>query len=222
MSNLCIIPARGGSKRIPRKNIKDFLGKPIIAYAVELAIKSNLFDKIIVSTDSAEIAEIAIKYGAEVPFIRSDINADDTATLADVVDEVLDYYKGTYDFLCCLLPTAILTTEEHLTEALNILESNEFDSVRPIVQFSYPIQRAFKLFEGGQVSWFNPKYEKSRTQDLEVAYHDAGQFYWMKKEKGLRSNNRGAIIIKESATQDIDTDEDWLIAELKYKLLHKI
>jgi N-acylneuraminate cytidylyltransferase len=222
MGNLCIIPARGGSKRIPRKNIKEFLGKPIIAYSIELALKSGLFDEVMVSTDDSEIAGVAKLYGAKVPILRSKNNANDFATLADVIDEVLGAYENNFESICCILPTAVLCTSKQLEEGFETLKNSSFDSVRPIVKFSYPIQRSFTLSQEGKVDWFYPKYEKARTQDLKPAFHDAGQFYWFRYENGLRSHNRGAFVIEASTIQDIDTEEDWSMAELKYKLKNEI
>jgi pseudaminic acid cytidylyltransferase len=221
MSNLCIIPARGGSKRIPRKNIKDFLGKPIMAYSIETALKSGLFEEVMVSTDDEEIAQVAKKYGANVPFMRSKENADDFTTLADVVDEVLTHYKGKFKYACCILPTSPLIQSKYLINAINLLKDKNFDSVRPIAKFSYPIQRAMKVSKDGEVDWFYPEFLQSRSQDLEEAYHDAGQFYWMKSEKGLRSDKRGALVIPSEYVQDIDTEDDWKSAEMKYNFLLK-
>lgn len=223
MKNLAIIPARGGSKRIPRKNIKDFLGKPIIAYSIETALKSNLFDEIMVSTDDNEIADVALKYGANVPFMRSKENADDFATLADVIDEVKKFYVSNnivFDNICCILPTAPLILMENFIKAYNLLISTpQIDSVRPVVRFSYPIQRAMKL-SNGKLDWMQPEFKFSRSQDLEPAFHDAGQFYWMKYEPVLRGQNKYAIEIPETCSQDIDCEEDWRIAEIKYKNLN--
>lgn len=222
MSNLCIIPARGGSKRIPRKNIKDFLGKPIIAYSIEIALKSKLFNEIIVSTDDEEIAEVARKYGAKVPFFRSKKSSDDNATLSDVVEDVkLNYIKErkSFDKICLLLSTAPLLNIDILKEAFQLMNKNEFDSVRPVVKFSYPPQRGLKM-NNGKVSFIYNEFAKTRSQDLEPIFHDAGMFYWMSFEKGLISENKGAIIISEKITQDIDTLEDWEIAEHKYKIIY--
>lgn len=218
MDNLCIIPARGGSKRIPRKNIKDFLGKPILAYSIETALNTGLFDEVMVSTDDEEIAEIAKKYGATVPFLRSAKNADDFAPLPDVINEVLDCYDKKYKYVCCILPTAPLLKSSTLTEGLELLKNSEFDTIRPVVKFGFPIQRAFMLTSDSALQWFTPEHAKSRSQDLEEAYHDAGQFYWMKGEIGLRSDKKGAIVVDEVDVQDIDTMQDWKMAELKYKL----
>ena len=220
MNNLCIIPARGGSKRIPRKNIKDFLGKPIIAYSIEAAMKSGLFEEVMVSTDDKEIAEVAIKYGAKVPFMRSTTMADDFATLADVVDEVIGSYKSQgkgFAYVCCILPTAPLITFENLKKGLDLMIEKKADSVRPLVRFSYPIQRAVKLVDG-KTEMFYPEYKTSRSQDLEPAYHDAGQFYWMSFEKGLNGVKKIGFEIPATQAQDVDTEEDWRLAEIKFKL----
>lgn len=224
MSNLCIIPARGGSKRIPRKNIKDFLGKPIIAYSIEIALQSGLFDEVMVSTDDDEIAQVAKNFGASVPFMRSKENADDYATLADVIDEVKRGYinaKKVFENICCILPTAPFVQIHNVIQSYQKLVDSRFDSIRPIVKYGYPIQRAIKMSKDGEVSFFYPKFTKSRSQDLENSYHDAGQFYWMKFSNGMHSSSRGAIIIPEKFVQDIDTEEDWELAEIKYSILLK-
>ncbi|HQP04384.1 MAG TPA: pseudaminic acid cytidylyltransferase [Bacteroidales bacterium] len=220
-TNLCIIPARGGSKRIPRKNIKDFLGKPIIAYSIEAALKSELFDEVMVSTDDEEIAEIARQYGAAVPFMRSAQSSTDYAPLVAVVDEAviwLDQTKNTCTHLCIILPTAPFILQRNIADAYHVMIEKDFDSVRPVVQFSYPIQRAFRL-TGHTVDMMMPEHLKTRTQDLEPAYHDAGQFYWMTREKTLHGPNRGALIIDDILAQDIDSENDWLVAEMKYRFL---
>ncbi len=229
MKKLCIIPARGGSKRIPRKNIKNFLGKPIIAYSIEAALQSNLFDEVMVSTDDNEIAEIAKKYGAKVPFLRSEENANDYATTVDVINEVLQQYKEigkSFQTACCIYPTAPFVSSNKLKEAFDLMMSNNFDSVFPVMEFSFPIQRALKKDVNNKMTLFQPEHLNSRSQDLEKAYHDSGQFYWFFTnailEKGkLWTDNTGVIVIKESEGQDIDTLEDWKLAEIKYKLLHE-
>jgi N-acylneuraminate cytidylyltransferase len=226
MKRLAIIPARGGSKRIPRKNIKNFLGKPIIAYSIEAAIASNLFDEIMVSTDDAEIAAVARESGAKVPFMRSDKNADDFATTSDVIQEVLRQYadnKYSYDSVCCIYPTAPFITAERLKQGSELLDKGSFGAVVPLVKFSFPIQRAVRLSSNGKVSFFQPEYIKSRSQDLEPAYHDAGQFYWFNVDafeinQSIWTSNTGAIILNETEVQDIDTPEDWKIAEFKFKI----
>lgn len=222
MNNIAIIPARGGSKRIPRKNIKPFCGKPIIAYSIEAALTSKLFDEVMVSTDDEEIAEIAKEYGAIIPFYRSEKNSNDFAILNDVINEVIEYYKTEgrrFNFGCCILPTAPFITIKNLNEAFFMMVNNQFDSVRPIVKFSYPIQRAFKLLSNNKVQRFYPEYEQTRSQDLEPAYYDAGQFYWFKTDKMLQGTNKGGIVISEMEAQDIDSIDDWRIAELKMKMI---
>ncbi|MCB0383319.1 MAG: pseudaminic acid cytidylyltransferase [Psychroserpens sp.] len=226
MANLAIIPARGGSKRIPKKNIKLFLGTPIMAYSIEAAIKSNLFDEIMVSTDDDQIAQIAQQYGAKVPFLRSKDNANDFAVLADVIEEVrLNYLKKnkTFDTICCILPTAPFVKATTLVEAYQKLINNKFDSVFPVLQFSFPIQRALQINDQ-KVSMVWNEHLNSRSQDLEPRYHDSGQFYWIKEssfrvEKKLFTANSGALIISELNAQDIDTETDWKLAEIKYKLM---
>ncbi|MFP4556740.1 MAG: pseudaminic acid cytidylyltransferase [Bacteroidales bacterium] len=221
-NNLAIIPARGGSKRIPGKNIKPFLGKPIIAYSIEAAINSQLFNEVMVSTDDPKIAKIAKEYGAKVPFLRSTENADDHATLADAIREVIDEYKNinrNFDYTCCILPTCPLLTKENLEEAYNVFLKGQFDSLRPIVRFSYPIQRAL-AYKKGKVEMMHPEHARTRSQDLEPAYHDSGQFYWFIFDRGLTGKNKGGIIIPESRVQDIDTEEDWILAEIKYAYLN--
>jgi pseudaminic acid cytidylyltransferase len=226
VSNLAIIPARGGSKRIPKKNIKFFLGKPIIAYSIEAAFKSKLFDEVMVSTDDNEIAEIARQYGASVPCLRSKDNANDFAVLADVVDEVLSDYSRenkSFDHICCILPTAPFVTAIKISEAYKIISEADFDSVFPVLEFSFPIQRSLKM-EDNKVVMVWDEHLNSRSQDLESRYHDSGQFYWLKslrflKEKKLFTNNSGAIVVSELHAQDIDTETDWKLAEIKYKMM---
>ena len=223
MNNLAIIPARGGSKRIPRKNIRNFLGKPIIAYSIETAINSGLFKEVMVSTDDKEIAKVAKQYGATIPFMRSNKNADDFATLNDVFLEVENWYKQNgriFDAYCLILPTAPLITVELLKKGAELLISSVFDSVRPVVRFGYPIQRAVKL-EDGKISFFYPEFYKSRSQDLEPSFHDAGMFYFIMSGKSLIDENKGGLKIEETYAQDIDSSSDWEFAEIKYNHLHK-
>jgi len=225
LRRIAIIPARGGSKRIAKKNIKDFLGKPIIAYSIETALRSELFDLVFVSTDDAAIAEVSKSYGAKVPFFRSDKNSDDFATLADVIDEVLNTFsdKGqVFDVGCCILPTAPLISHDHLKQGLNLLSASGADSTRPMSQFKYPIQRAFKMDGKGSLSMFYPEYTKTRSQDLEDAFHDAGQFYWFNSDVGLRGKNKVGYPISQIYIQDIDDEEDWKIAEFKYAYLENM
>lgn len=226
LSKLCIIPARGGSKRIPRKNIKDFLGKPIIAYSIETALKSGLFDEVMVSTDDAEITEVAKVYGAKVPFVRSKGNADDYATTVDVIKEVLANYKEQgmqFEFCCCMYPTAPFVTVENLKDGLLKLQTEKLESVFPVVEFSYPIWRSLKR-ENNKTSMYWTEHMTSRSQDLPKAYHDAGQWYWFNvgKFKGkLWAKHSDSIVLDEISVQDIDSPQDWTIAEIKFKFLHQ-
>jgi N-acylneuraminate cytidylyltransferase len=222
MDKICIIPARGGSKRIPRKNIKEFCGKPIITYSIKVAIDSKLFDEVMVSTDDKEISDIAIEFGANVPFLRSNKNSDDYSGLEDVVLEVLNFYQSQgieFKSFCCLLPTAPFITINRIRECLYKLETG-FSSVFPVLRYSYPIQRSLKNKEG-KVEMAYPQFINSRSQDLEPRFHDSGQFYWMKvndfyQKKELFSDNTGYIELSEMEVQDIDTPEDWEIAEFKF------
>ena len=225
---IAIITARGGSKRIPRKNIRDFCGKPIIAYSIEKAIESQIFSEVMVSTDDKEIADVAISYGAKVPFFRTSNNSDDHSTTAEVIDEVLLEYQRrgeVFDYACCIYPTAPFITAETLNTGYEKLEKDsDINSVFPIVRFSYPIQRALKQ-ENGFLALFQPEHLLTRSQDLEPAFHDAGQFYWLRvqsfmKSKSLMGRGTSGIELSESMVQDIDNEEDWLVAEMKYKLLN--
>ncbi|MDO9001528.1 MAG: pseudaminic acid cytidylyltransferase [Bacteroidota bacterium] len=226
MTNVAIIIARGGSKRIPRKNIKLFRGKPIIAYSIESALNSGLFDYVMVSTDDDEIAEVAKKSGAQVPFIRSKKNSDDFSTTADVIIEVLNDLKNNgkqFDNVCCIYPTAPFITKQTLSDAYHLLISDKFESVFPVCPFSYPIQRALDVTDS-KVTMIIPENLNKRSQDLNPTYHDAGQFYWLRTEKFLRekkvfTQNSGSIILNELQVQDIDNETDWKIAELKHSIL---
>lgn len=224
MKNLAIIPARGGSKRIPHKNIKEFLGKPIIAYSIEAALKSGLFDEVMVSTDDAEIAAIAKQYGASVPFMRSAETANDFATTRDVLNEVVSEYKKReqeFAAICCIYATAPLIAAEDIAEAYKTLSSSDFACVYPVVQFSYPIWRCLDVAEDGSMKRHWPEYENSRSQDLPKEYHDSGTFYWHRLIDGKIADGKlGAIIMPEERVQDIDTETDWKLAEMKYKLLN--
>lgn len=226
MANVAIITARGGSKRIPRKNIKDFLGKPIIAYSIETALNSALFDYVMVSTDDDEIAEVSKYYGAEIPFSRSKQNSDDYAGTAEVVIEVLNDLQKIgkqFDNACCIYPTAPFISKQTLEQAYKLLMGNKFDTVFPVCQFSYPIQRALEI-NHSKTTMVWPENLNKRSQDLPPRYHDAGQFYWMNiesflKEKKIFTNYTGSIILDELKVQDIDNETDWKLAEFKYSLL---
>lgn len=223
MKRICIIPARGGSKRIPGKNIKDFLGKPIVAYSIEAALKSGVFDEVMVSTDDETIAEVARKYGASVPFLRSEKTSDDYATTADVIREVLERYRGKgvcYDAICCLYATAPFVTAEKLRDAAGIIDEGEFDSAFTCVAFSYPVLRGLEINERGRIEMRWPEYRDSRSQDLPKIYHDAGQFYFatvaaFERAGSLWGDNTAPIVVSELEVQDLDTPEDWKIAEMK-------
>jgi len=229
LKKIAIITARGGSKRIPRKNIKPFLGKPIIAYSIEIALESGLFDEVMVSTDDNEIADISKEYGANVPFYRSEKNSDDFSTTPDVILEVLDSYKElgfNFEIGCCIYPTAPLISIKNIKTSMNRLMKNSLDCVFPALQFSYPIQRALLIDKNEKIKMLNPNYYRTRSQDLDVFYHDAGQFYWFNTSKFLQkrklwTDNCEIIKISELEAQDIDNDTDWAIAEIKYKLLNK-
>lgn len=225
MRRIAIITARGGSKRIPRKNIRPFLDKPILAYSIEAAIQSGLFDEVMVSTDDEEIAEIGRKYGAKVPFFRSEKTAGDFATTNDVLLEVLEEYekRGEYfDMGCCIYPTAPFVTAGKLKQAVEQLEESDADTLIPVVAFSYPPQRAMIVKEGRLVFEY-PEYMDSRSQDLIPHYHDVGQFYCFKveaykKNRKLMLGNILPFEISELEVQDIDNETDWQIAEMKYRL----
>jgi pseudaminic acid cytidylyltransferase len=230
VANLCIILARGGSKRIPRKNINNFLGKPIIAYTIEAAFKSKLFDMVMVSTDDLEIADIAKKYNAEVPFLRSKSNADDFATTADVIIEVLQKFESDgkkFDYACCCYATAPFITSERLVEGFEILITQNADSVFPITAFSYPIFRGLKKSDKGKISMLWPENLNKRSQDFPEAYHDAGQWYWLIgdrfiKSKQIFTNNSIGLEISQLEVQDIDNNHDWHLAEIKHAYLQSL
>lgn len=226
MSSIAIITARGGSKRIPKKNIKEFCGRPIIAYSIEAALSSCIFDEIMVSTDSEEIADVARAYGAAVPFMRSASTSNDYATTADVIAEVLNEYRKVgknFETFTCLYPTAPFVTGRKLAEAVNLL--NDADAVISVVRFSFPPQRAFVVREGN-IAFQYPQFERTRSQDLEPIYHDCGQFYICNTDMFLEK--RSLILprtkpyeLPDEEVQDIDTMSDWEIAEAKYAVLHK-
>jgi len=218
---LAIITARGGSKRIPRKNLKFFCGKPIIVYSIQSAIESNLFDEVMVSTDDKEIMSVSINYGAKVPFLRSKMTSDDHTGLSEVVEEVKKEYSKIgkkFDFVCCILPTAPLISSKNLKKGFKKLKESNLDVTFPVVRFSSPIQRSYRMIEG-RLEMFYPEFYDSRSQDLEISYHDSGQFYWMKYDKTLKDGIKSGFEISELESQDIDSDTDWKLAELKFNLL---
>ena len=228
MKSIAIITARGGSKRIPKKNIKDFCGEPIISYSIRAALESGIFDEVMVSTDSEEIAGISKKYGANVPFLRSEKTSDDYATTSDVIMEVLDEYKKRdiyFDNICCIYPTAPFVTAGKLKTAMELLEDMTIDSVIPVVKFSFPPQRAF-VIKDGMLMYRFPEYMSARIQDLEPHFHDCGQFYVCRtnafEQAGTMVTEKSVpLVVPEEEVQDIDTMSDWNIAEIKYKFLNK-
>lgn len=224
MKPIAIITARGGSKRIPKKNIKEFLGKPIIAYSIEAALSSGIFDDVMVSTDSEEIANIAREYGARVPFMRSDATSNDYADTSDVLKEVLEKYKEfgkEYSEFCCIYPTAPFITGEKLCASYQMLKDENTYNVVPMVPFSFPPQRGV-IIKNGLTEPIDPIGIEKRSQDLEEVFHDAGQFYWCKtaefyKNGNLLYNHTVPYVVSELEVQDIDNLTDWKLAEMKYK-----
>lgn len=234
MTNVAIITARGGSKRIPNKNIKDFCGKPIIAYSIATALDSGIFDEVMVSTDSPEIAEIAKEYGASVPFMRSPSASTDYATTVDVLHEVLSTYAEqgkNFDFMCCLYPTAPFVTVEKLRVACTTFMESGMDMLEPVVAFSYPPQRSFSI-EAGLLAYNYPEHVRTRSQDLPIWYHDVGLFYFYSVKafrRSVESSEQGGydlrcvpFVMNEMEVQDIDTIMDWQLAEAKYRLLQEM
>jgi pseudaminic acid cytidylyltransferase len=228
MKTLALIPARSGSKRIPQKNIKVFCGKPIIYWSIKAALNSSLFDNIMVSTDSYEIATLAKSFGAEIPFMRSDTNSGDFASTADVITEVLEQYSMQgieFDYLCCIYPAAPLITKELLNKGYNEIINSDYDVVFPIVKFQQSIWRSFRLSADGLViPNFDDKIEL-RSQDLADSYHDAGQWYWInipnfKLSQKIFTEKTKAIVMPPLAAQDIDNEDDWIMAEIKFKMFH--
>lgn len=226
MKRLAIITARGGSKRIPRKNIRPFLGKPIMAYSIEAALQSGIFDEVMVSTEDEEIADLAKRYGAKVPFYRSEKTSGDFAGTNDVLLEVLEEYEKRgehFELGCCIYPTAPFVTAEKLEEAVEKLEASDADTLIPVVEFSYPPKRAM-VIRDGLLQFGDLRYIDSRSQDLEKEYHDVGQFYCFRTE-AFRQNKKlmlGKIlpyVVNEMEVQDIDNESDWQIAEIKYQAM---
>ena len=224
--NVAIIPARGGSKRIPRKNIKMFCGRSIIVYSIQAALESELFDEVMVSTDDEEIASVARQHGASVPFMRSAETSGDYATTADVLLEVLGAYSKfgkTFDYVCCIYPTAPFVDADKLGRAMEMLLASDADSLVPIVAFSYPPLRGLTVNNGKLVmKW--PEYSNMRSQDIQQLYHDSGQFYIIRtaaliSEETLFAKNTVPLILSELEVQDIDSEADWKLAEMKYRLM---
>ena len=229
--NICVIPARGGSKRIPEKNIKFFFGKPLIAYSIEAALKSKLFQRVIVSTDDEEIAAIAGKYGAEIPFIRPKELSDDFTGMADVVNHAVDYLENLgekYEYTCTVYATAPFIQVKYLVRGYEALKSSDAVNAFSSTSMPFPIQRAFKIDKNGRCKMFAPEYYATRSQDLEEAYQDAGQFYWTNRIRQTQNDTKVVfseisipIILPRHLVQDIDTLEDWQQAELMFEAYNK-
>ena len=228
-TNIAIIPARGGSKRIPKKNIKDFLGKPIIAYSIEIAINCKLFNKVIVSTDDQEIKKVAIKYGAEVPFIRPKQISDDFTGTHEVTGHAVKWLEDNgekIDYACCIYPTAPLIQKSDLIKGFEIIKTGKWNSVMAATNFSYPIFRSFENLSDGGLKMIFPEHYNSRSQDLPEIYHDAGLFYWAKskiwKKKPEEYNKKNSIVkIPNHRVQDIDTPDDWKKAEITFEIINR-
>jgi N-acylneuraminate cytidylyltransferase len=226
MSALAIILARGGSKRIPRKNARIFCGKPIMQYSIEAALSCGRFSEVMVSTDDAEIAALARAAGAVTPFFRSDETANDHATTTAALAEVLAEYakRGQrFDLFCGIYASSPLITSQHLNAGYELIQNEpRIDTVMPVVRFSYPVQRAFKIEDGG-LAMMSPEHGFTRSQDLTPAYHDAGQWYWMRSASFLQQNkvfmaNCLPLVLSEMEVQDIDNEDDWQMAEAKFSL----
>ncbi|MDD2338553.1 MAG: pseudaminic acid cytidylyltransferase [Geobacteraceae bacterium] len=227
---IAVIPARGGSKRIPRKNIKEFCGKPMITWSIEAALQSGCFDRIVVSTDDTEIAEVAQRFGAEVPFMRpAELSDDHTGTTA-VIRHATEWFieQGQQpEQVCCIYATAPFISPEDIQRGLEILTATGSDYAFSVTSYPFPIQRAIRLTPHGRVEMFNPKEFNSRSQDLEDAYHDAGQFYWgcasaWLSEKKIFSSAASPVLLPRYRVQDIDTMEDWQRAELMFKSMQEL
>lgn len=225
--NLCVIPARGGSKRIPRKNIRNFSGKPMIAWSIEAAIASKLFERIIVSTDDTEIAQIAIKHGAEVPFVRPSELADDHTPTIPVIAHAIQWFAQvqlSVEYTCCIYATAPFVNSDDIKRAYQKLVSSNCDYVFTVTSYPFPIQRAIRILENDRIDMFQPEHALTRSQDLEDSYHDAGQFYWGKSEAWtlgmmIFGSNSAPWILPRYRVQDVDNAEDWARAEWLFRAM---
>lgn len=223
---IAIITARGGSKRIPRKNVKEFCGKPILQYSIEAALESGIFDEVMVSTDDEEIAKIAKAAGVNVPFMRSEKTSNDYATTADVLMEVLGTYQELgqqYAYTCCIYPTAPFVTKDKLQSAFSMIKEEKASQLTPVVAYSFPPQRCVVIREG-KIEMLHPEHRNTRSQDLEPYYHDCGQFYFydtkeLIKQNGIITENIIPMVLSELEVQDIDNESDWALAEMKYKMM---
>ena len=227
--NICVIPARAGSRRIPRKNIKEFNGKPIIAYSIEAALKSNCFSQVIVSTDDDEISEVAKKYGAHVPFVRPDELSNDYVGTIPVIKHTIEWMEDNNNYIenvCCLYATAPFIQSKIISKAYQQLKNSSADYCFSVTSFAFPIQRAIRIVQDNKVDMFYPEHFNTRSQDLEEAFHDAGQFYWgkaqaFKDELPLFSEAASPYVLPRYSVQDIDTMEDWITAEAMHKVLQE-
>jgi len=225
---LCVIPARGGSKRIPRKNTRDFCGRPIIAWSIDAAVKSECFDRIIVSTDDEDIASVAKQYGAEIPFMRPAQLADDYTGTTAVIAHAIEWHNSHGEEtskVCCLYATAPFVQATDLQKGFDILESSEAGYAFSVTSYAFPIQRAIRITGDQRAEMFQPEHFNTRSQDLEEAWHDAGQFYWGRAaawlgNKPIFSSDAVPVLLPRHRVQDIDTPEDWERAELMFKLLN--
>ena len=225
---IAIITARGGSKRIPRKNIKEFCGKPIIQYSIEAALTSGIFDEVMVSTDDEEIAQVAKAAGANIPFMRSEKTSNDYATTADVLMEVIEEYKKLgqeFAYTCCIYPTAPFITAEKLQKAFSIIKEQNAAQLKPVIAYSFPPQRC-EVIRDGKLEMLHPEHRNTRSQDLEPYYHDCGQFYFYDTQELIKNNgniteNVIPMVLSELEVQDIDNESDWELAEIKYKMMKK-
>ena len=228
--NICVIPARGGSQRIPRKNIRAFNGRPILAHSIEAAVASECFDKVVVSTDDKEISEIAIHYGAVVPFLRPANLSNDMATTMPVIKHAIEWFEHNGDIVedvCCLYPTAPFVSSDIIARAYEDLKNTACDFCVSVTNYPFPIQRAVTIAANGQIKMLDEKDETTRSQDLVEAYHDAGQFYWgrseaFKEEKGFFSASAIPFILPRYLVNDIDTEEDWVMAEVASRVLKQL
>ena len=223
---IAIITARGGSKRIPGKNVKEFCGKPILQYSIEAALSSGIFDEVMVSTDDEEIAQVAKAAGANIPFMRSEKTSNDYATTADVLMEVIEEYKKLgqeFAYTCCIYPTAPFITAEKLQKAFSIIKEQNAAQLKPVIAYSFPPQRC-EVVRDGKLEMLHPEHRNTRSQDLEPYYHDCGQFYFydtkeLIKGKGIIVENVIPMVLSELEVQDIDNETDWKLAEIKYKMM---
>lgn len=224
---LAVIPARGGSKRIPRKNIKPFCGKPMLARSIEAALQSGCFDQVVVSTDDAEIADVSRQFGATVPFMRPQELSDDYVGTAPVVSHAIKWFIANGEnpeYVCCIYATAPFVSADDINRGLELLVNNDCDFAFAVTSYAFPIQRAIRITEMGRVEMFNPEHFNTRSQDLEEAYHDAGQFYWGRTSAWLEHGalfglNSLPVLLPRHRVQDIDTLEDWERAEWLFKAM---